>query len=655
MLLEGLIILALLVAGATLVFLRYLRFPFPGAFSIGEMLMRESPIVVSLGPSKEAPRYKNISAWIDGKNQAGRNVPLLVGQRYTLNFKVGLPERNSLFDNQIAKLYETDIPEAGLDTEWVVLSRSVSLSQLDPEVDIKVNQTIEGMLWKAKFSLHVPRYGESKIVKVGVSALARAEAGLEVLIFVRGALYRRFDVELDVAGRARVLWLNARRGYSKPTTKINDEAIEGPATQIGFKPRNGLGSLPGEVTIAVLKGGGSFVHESRNSVEGFRDEAGWYASVADVGGRMENLREAAEEFRGQCDKYLNDIDREDLLRRMSNNTHLTGAPDEDHIGVWDQVARSKEMRELAFHGYALYQAFFPPQTELRRLIDEYDFGWRVNIKWSHNTQERLPHVPWGLMYRHPPPDPGQPVDPFNFLGLRFRISYTAHTENNPRFFGLGDPANTFRANCMYWGGGEDDLVRSEARWQQQVWGQWPNQIFVPSADPTEQTREELLLMLASPSPTPMPFLYIFCQSEVGQGNKPVLRFGPGDRDGEKVKYSDLSVTPLTEQPLVFMNACLSSAGGPHTANELERMFFERGCSAYIGTETYMPIQLASRFATIFENYFYRRLDDAPIPAGEAVFQARQFLWRHYRNIGGLLYCYINKYDLFMATNEELKV
>jgi hypothetical protein len=40
-------------------------------------------------------------------------------------------------------------------------------------------------------------------------------------------------------------------------------------------------------------------------------------------------------------------------------------------------------------------------------------------------------------------------------------------------------------------------------------------------------------------------------------------------------------------------------------------------------------------------------------AGEAVVQTRLFLWTHYRNIGGLLYTYVNQYELFMAQNAEV--
>ena len=611
--------------------------------------------VLSLGESHKplSPRYKNINAWISGPD-VERTVPLLVGRTYVLNFKVGLPVSNSLISPQLARLLETDIPEGGLDTEWVILSRSVLISPLTSEIKVTCKPTDADPGCKAEFTLHIPRAGESQTVQMGVTPRAHTGAEVEILIFVRDTLYRRFHVELNVATKARLLWSNVLGGGPKPPARINDDIIEGPAAQIGPQFMHELVSPPGEVTIAVLKQGGAYVRENIKFVEGYSDEAEWYASAEVVSGRIDNVREAAERFCSRWEDYLNSIDRDDMLQRLESGMHLNGEASDAHIRAWSEVAASQEMRDLAFHGHALYQGFFPPRTELRRLVDKYDLGWRLNIKWQHNTKDRIPHVPWGLMYRSPPPKRGDPIEPIDFLGLRFRISHTAYVVNNPRFFGLGDPATTFSANCMYWGGGPDDIIRVEAQWQQQVLGQWPNHLFVPSGDPNSQAKDELLAMLDLPRPAPMPVLYIFCQCEVGKGNKPVLRFGPDGRGSETINYTDLSVSILDEQPLVFVNACLSSAAGAYTTNELERIFFERGCSAYIGTETYIPVHLASRFATVFYNYFYRRLDGTLIPAGEAMFQSRHFLWRHYRNVGGLFYCYINKYDLFMATDEEVE-
>ena len=68
----------------------------------------------------------------------------------------------------------------------------------------------------------------------------------------------------------------------------------------------------------------------------------------------------------------------------------------------------------------------------------------------------------------------------------------------------------------------------------------------------------------------------------------------------------------------------------------------------------MPIKLASRFASVFFHFFYRVVDPKPIAAGEAVSQTRLFLWSHYRNIGGILYTYIDQFNLYMATDDEIR-
>ena len=41
-------------------------------------------------------------------------------------------------------------------------------------------------------------------------------------------------------------------------------------------------------------------------------------------------------------------------------------------------------------------------------------------------------------------------------------------------------------------------------------------------------------------------------------------------------------------------------------------------------------------------------------AGEATTQARRFLWSNYRNVGGLLYSYVNQYKLYLADDSELR-
>ena len=151
----------------------------------------------------------------------------------------------------------------------------------------------------------------------------------------------------------------------------------------------------------------------------------------------------------------------------------------------------------------------------------------------------------------------------------------------------------------------------------------------------------------------MTLLYLYCRCSPGDGTRPVLSFADTSQDADMLSDIDLGHRPLVDRPLVFANACATAAADVYLANQLESTFFDRGCRGYLGTETYVPVRLASRFASTFFHYFYRLVDPAPMAAGEAVTQARLFLWSQYRNIGGLFYSYVNKWDLYAADREEV--
>lgn len=145
-----------------------------------------------------------------------------------------------------------------------------------------------------------------------------------------------------------------------------------------------------------------------------------------------------------------------------------------------------------------------------------------------------------------------------------------------------------------------------------------NQIFVPSTQQGVTPKDQLLQSIDDPQPAPVSVLYLFCQCTVGQGNDTVLRFGGTKNIADVVGRTELGTRPLKDRPLVFANACTTAASDPYFSNELERGFFERDCRAFLGTETKVPITFASRFASIFFHFFYRKVDPDPMAAGEAV-------------------------------------
>jgi hypothetical protein len=257
------------------------------------------------------------------------------------------------------------------------------------------------------------------------------------------------------------------------------------------------------------------------------------------------------------------------------------------------------------------------------------------------------------MYLDDVPPAGQPLDPLAFFGLRFRSEYWAHDVSVPSM-ALGSLNTSYRAHLLYWGSGDLDETTIEARRQRRQWSRLANQVFIPTDASSATAKKEVLAALDDPEPKPISVLYLYCQASVGEGNDPVLRFGPASDDpADNILRTDFATKPFRDKPLVFANACSTAAGDPSIANELEAGFFERKCSAYLGTEGKVPIQLASRFATIFFHCFYGEVE-GPMFAGEAVAQTRLFLWTHYRNLGGLFYTYVNAYELYLAGDEEVR-
>jgi hypothetical protein len=617
-------------------------YPVPGS-SPREVPMRGEDDPICAVPDSE----RHVSIWISERTE-DPVMKIRPGETCTLNFRVGEPVRTSLVDGPDTVIPAEDVPEHGLETEWVVTSEDVQLARSTPNTAV-TEAVFEGrQVWTARFALLIPRSGDSATAQLMVTPRRAGEARLDVLINVRGEIYREFKVRLQVAV-----------AIAPPAAaRIVDDVVHTPVAHLGLQPPYEWTTPPGTLTLGVGERN-VFVKGAAGPID-VDDQIPWDVVPARVSGRIENVRAAAERFRGDWGSYLDDIDPTDLASRLDkwspdyDWTSLVDRSDARHRQQWDEVSVSEQLRTLAFEGRRLYDAFFPLGTPLRAWADALEPAYRLNISWTPRSGPAwIPHVPWGLMYVSDVPAVGQPVDPIGFLGLKLRIGYRAH-DVQAASKGLGSLDATHRTHFLYWGSEPQDLVGHEARRQRTDWSRWPNQVFVPSAQPPADAKAELLRLMGSPQPAPTTVLYLFCHCNLGRGNDPVLRFGPTSDTADIIGRTDLATTPLDDRPFVFVNACATGAADAHMANELEAGFFDRGCRAFLGTETKVPIAFASRFATIFFRFFYRTFAPAPLAAGEAVAQTRLFLWTRYRNVGGLLYSYVNQYELFMAPDEEVR-
>jgi hypothetical protein len=597
---------------------------------------------------------KRINAWIS-ECITDPTRPLTLGERCTLNLGVGQELSGSIIDGKGATIDAKDLAGGGMQTEWLISTSAFGLASDDPQVTVRPTATAAPGLSTAEFSLWIPEEGESEVRRIFLVPRPSPSHRLGVLIYAvddsRKELYRQFSIEVSVAG-GRI----AEREAS-----VRDELICANGVEMNLRTTHEWTTPPGRLIVTVLETKNAAVvgELPRGPVDG--DIVDWHGQPANIAGSIRNLRESAENFRGKWGQYLNDIDPQDLLRRLSQFTPTydwalwQSQADQRHADSWMKASSSQDLRDLAVFGHELYETMFPPDSKLRIWIDALLPGYRLDISWTEASGAGyVPNVPWGLMYLPDPPAPGQAVDPLGFLTLRFRIGYRGYLGVSAASKALGALANAHQAYCLYWGTQPNDEKGQEALWQRQHFQRWQNQIFIPQTPGSPGARAEVIQAFSTPPRSPTSLIYFFCEAEVGEGNKPVLQFGPA-YPADVVQTTDLiSSKRFEDSPLVFANACLTSAADPYTTNLLEKNLFRRGCRGFLGTETKVPIQLASRFAMIFFNFFYRNVDPEPMAAGEAIAQSRLFLLTQYANIGGIFYTYLNQYELYMADKAEVQ-
>lgn len=599
------------------------------------------------------PAGKKLSVWVSERENSPF-VPLVKEETYILNFKAGNENKFNLLNYLDSQVAESDIPEEGLETEWLVSTKNIELNAVSSDVSINEIKVGDSLSQTATFNLKILKSAESKIIQLNITPRATEDTNLHIIVSARNGIYRQFLVDLNVSEAEQ-----SSPSLSVAAKKTN-EIFQSIGTELGIRTLHEWTTPGGKLNIMVLNNINAFV--TGDVTDGaVNTVTEWRADSGSITPAISELRRSAEEFSGEFDDYLNAIDADEVLERMkaattdSDSFHFNDNADDSHNQCWEKIAKSEKLYRMASYGFALYEAVFPENTQLRQWIDNLPGGWRINISWSKiSGAAYIPNIPWGLMYTKPP-ERGKPIDAMSFFGLRFRLNYMAYEVSKPKSKALGQLDDIYQGNCFYWGTQTNDPVVKEAVWQKNSLEDVKNQIFIPSRSQTEPMKD-LLDFLDNPAPSPMPFLYFYCHCEVGDGSKPVLRFGNSRQASDLVDQVNLGGRLMVDQPLVFVNACVSAAGSPAIVNQLVETFFRRDCRAFLGTEIYMPVILASRFAVIFRNFFYRQLDrdHKPMAAGEAVYQTRRFLWNQYRNIGGIFYTYINEFDLYLATSDEVK-
>lgn len=598
------------------------------------LLGRTTALSVKFGQeTEETPRLRQIR--VTGRALSGETVTTFTAKtRYVLHFCVAAPAAGNLARGHVDV---TDVPDSGLAARWIVTSTNVEFRAVAPNGIVEKR----GNMWLAQFDLEIPGRGDSETVRLDVcTSSVRGE--IRVTLLAAGEEYRKLTVSLGFGARVTEDVVTEDIVCTAPA-HLHLEAPH----ESTRPPEHLAVNVAGQIAIV-------------STILGTRDygTVGWGANSVALKNPIQRVRKALDKFRMSGEAHLNDVDVADMERRLETGqwkvkdwSNLPRQADAAHDRAFTTFASGRELRALASDGYSLFDTCFPRGSELRTIIENLDPGSRLDFIWtSRSAVDWVSHVPWALMYLDPV-KPTQQVDCGRFLGLRYRIGSKSWEPKAPSR-ALGDPTAVNALHFLYWGTDPNDAVGMQSRWQREEFGKWAQQNFVPDLNEADPKRQ-VMLALETPRPHPAGIIYFYCHCSVTDGSDPVLQFGETAKLPDIVEASDICQDSLEAKPLVFANACATTASDPQGTSELESRFFARDIRAFLGTETKVPVVFASRFAWLFFQFFLRKADPAPVAAGEALAQARLFLWTQYRNPGGLFYCLVNQYDLYLASDEEV--
>ncbi|MFE5594922.1 NB-ARC domain-containing protein [Streptomyces sp. NPDC056549] len=621
--------------------------------------------------------------------------PLLVNTPYTGCFQVGPdhPANTAAGDRAIPP---EEIPPAGLPTQWYVLSRSCKLALVGETRHEEPSTAGEQPEWAVEFDLLVLPNVPSEERLLSITPTSPGTCRIDVLVMVDGDLYRELTIEFP-AESANPAPAPPNQGDPAPQAlpsqelaplpKPRDETAlptPSPSWPEAASPRTWLAPRrpPNQRTSSRIT-----IHSTRNvaakhtalqvphdwqrpastlTLTLMPPRAFWQLDVDGKPGNVINgftawqpetdaaqwvreAQEALETYRQHHASRYNTITPDDIatrLRRFTPNADWTTPHPQattDDQASWNAVATSPQLRELAMAGSQLFTALFPREHPFHDLIKNLAPGDRLRIHWKDGGPD---HIPWSLLYRGSLPSAGNPIQAQDFFGLRLRTTHIARSAETLRV--LSDAAA--RAHLMYWGGKDGDETMRVALEHIDELDQW-KPLVLPQGQ--TQRKEEISAYLCNPDPISL--LYVFSQAYSRNGQLRGLRFGSTVEADDVLLLSEMGQQQLNDQPLVFMNACETSAAEHLYSNMLKNHFVKRGSRAYIGSECKVSAGFAARFAHVFFHFLYDRSHrDQPTAAGEALAQTRKFFWDQYRSIGGLFYSYINDDQLFVARPGEVE-
>ena len=386
-------------------------------------------------------------------------MPLEVGVTYNGRFRVGVPVAATLFggDDVIA---DSDIPQSGLKTHWRVIPSDLQFAASDKDVTVSPSG-------EAEFDLLVPKTGNSPTVSLALTPTA-VEAGFLVLIFVGVKFYRELKVLLRVsAGKAEP------GSAGSVSTIIRDYALAR-LGEADLRTTHEWTTPPGYLNLCVIAPGRATMSGTVNGAPYPPGEQIYLGTEkSELSNTVDSLSKATENLRKKYTAYLNDIDPTEMLAHLTEFQpqydwgQLSNFADAAHRSAWNTVATSSELQILAFYGRKLYDTLFPAEQNSRGWMDALLPGQSVHITWRPNSGANwISHLPWELLYCGDA-NPGSPIDPTQFWGLRYRLEYTSYNPPQDMSASLGRPQESCCTSLLFFGKAAKEVA--EVQWQRQVW------------------------------------------------------------------------------------------------------------------------------------------------------------------------------------------
>jgi small subunit ribosomal protein S5 len=169
--------------------------------SLRRLLFQDDRVVDQELSDTQPPRnVMRPIVWIESLPIGEKLIP---NEAYLLHLKMSdLKSPTLATGGQIRK---DQIPEAGLHSDWVIISNSVKLFSRTDRVEVKQGDPERRQPWIACFALWIPKRNESDICSLGVVPLTPDDQILEVFVYTsvnmlgefrRSELIRQFEIVL---------------------------------------------------------------------------------------------------------------------------------------------------------------------------------------------------------------------------------------------------------------------------------------------------------------------------------------------------------------------------------------------------------------------------------------------------------------------------